>query len=209
MTDAAVRNSPRSRERTRALLLEAAGQLFAEIGLEAASVEAICERAGFTRGAFYSNFESKDELMLALTAQVADHKIEQVTARARALQASGEQLAPDELVQRLLDDAADRRDGILLTSEIRNRAMRDPRLAETYLAWQAGMVDRIGAVITELGRAYGFRPRLPEAEFARLILQAWEDTTVNAVIAGLAVDAMCTLVNDRTAQLAVALVDPL
>jgi len=46
----------RSRENTRARLLEAAAQVFAEAGLDGASVEAVCERAGFTRGAFYSNF---------------------------------------------------------------------------------------------------------------------------------------------------------
>jgi len=48
----------RRREATRQKLLDAAGLVFAEEGLDAASVEAICERAGFTRGAFYSNFDS-------------------------------------------------------------------------------------------------------------------------------------------------------
>ena len=57
----------RSRENTRARLLEAAAQVFAEAGLDGASVEAVCERAGFTRGAFYSNFESKDELASSRT----------------------------------------------------------------------------------------------------------------------------------------------
>ena len=48
----------RSRENTKARLLEAAAQVFAEAGLDGASVEAVCERAGFTRGAVYSNFDS-------------------------------------------------------------------------------------------------------------------------------------------------------
>lgn len=47
---------------TRRALLEAAGEVFIERGLQGASVEAIAERAGFTRGAFYSNFSSKEEL---------------------------------------------------------------------------------------------------------------------------------------------------
>ena len=41
----------RSRENTRARLLDAAAQVFAEVGLDGASVEAVCDRAGFTRGA--------------------------------------------------------------------------------------------------------------------------------------------------------------
>src|SRR5690606_12344229 len=145
-----------------------------------ASVEAITERAGFTRGAFYSNFETKEELMLALTTQIAEQKIEQVAARLRELQATGEQLSPGELVQRILDVATDRRAGIALTSEIRTRAIRDPQLAQTYLAWQQGMRDRVGEVIADLGRAYGFTLRLPAVDFARLIMQTWEDTAANA-----------------------------
>lgn len=207
MTDTA-QTAVRGRERTRALLLDAAADVFAEVGLDAASVEAICDRAGFTRGAFYSNFASKEELMLELTTQIAEQKIALVTQRVRELEATGEQLAPNELVQRILDVAIDQRAGILLTSEIRTRAMRDPQLAQTYLAWQSGIIERVAEVIEELGRAYGFRPRLPGDDFARLVLQTWEDTAANAVIEGLDFDAMCTLVNARTAQLATALVDP-
>ena len=52
------------REATRERLVEAARELLAEIGIQGATVESICERAGFTRGAFYSNYASKDELIL-------------------------------------------------------------------------------------------------------------------------------------------------
>jgi AcrR family transcriptional regulator len=198
----------RRREATRQKLMDAAAEVFAEVGLDAASVEAICERAGFTRGAFYSNFESKDELMLALTERVSEQKIDQIAERVRELQATGEQLDAGELVRRILDVAMDQRMGVLLTSEIRVRALRDERLARTYLAWQSGMVERIGAVISDLGRTYGFRLRLAQAEFAQLVLQTWEDTATNAVIAGLDFDAMCALVNDRTVRLTTALIDP-
>jgi AcrR family transcriptional regulator len=51
---------------TRARLLESAEQLFAERGFFAASVDEIAERAGFSMGAVYSNFESKGDLFLAL-----------------------------------------------------------------------------------------------------------------------------------------------
>ncbi len=55
-----------SRARTRAALIRAAGEVFVERGFHAASVEAIADRAGFTRGAFYSNFSSKEELFAEL-----------------------------------------------------------------------------------------------------------------------------------------------
>jgi len=55
-----------SQARTRQALLDAAAEVFVERGFHRASVEAIAERAGFTRGAFYSNFESKEELFAEL-----------------------------------------------------------------------------------------------------------------------------------------------
>ena len=55
-----------SQARTREALLGAAAAVFVERGLHRASVEAIAERAGFTRGAFYSNFASKQELFAEL-----------------------------------------------------------------------------------------------------------------------------------------------
>jgi len=47
-------------------LIEAAYATFSETGIRDAPVELICDRAGFTRGAFYSNFASKEELFLAV-----------------------------------------------------------------------------------------------------------------------------------------------
>jgi AcrR family transcriptional regulator len=47
-------------------LFEAAARLFEEQGIGSASIEAIAAAAGLTRGAFYSNFKSKDELIIAM-----------------------------------------------------------------------------------------------------------------------------------------------
>ncbi|WP_106814867.1 TetR/AcrR family transcriptional regulator [Microbacterium timonense] len=198
----------RRREATRQKLLDAAALVFAEVGVDAASVEAICERAGFTRGAFYSNFETKDELMLALTERVAGEKIDEVAERVAQLQERGEDLEPGALVRQLLDVAFDKKEGILLTSEIRTRAMRDPRLATTYLAWQEGMVERVGSFIEELAGAYGFRLRVPATEFAGVILQTWEDASAFGIMTGLSAAETQAMVNERTARLATALVDP-
>jgi AcrR family transcriptional regulator len=51
---------------TRGALLDAAERVFVERGFQGASVEAIAEEAGYTRGAFYSNFETKEELFAEL-----------------------------------------------------------------------------------------------------------------------------------------------
>jgi AcrR family transcriptional regulator len=51
---------------TRKRLLDAGERVFLRRGLQGSSVEEIAAEAGFTRGAFYSNFESKDELFVEL-----------------------------------------------------------------------------------------------------------------------------------------------
>jgi AcrR family transcriptional regulator len=51
-------------EATRLALLDAAIELFVEQGVAATSIEDVTRRAGFSRGAFYSNFDSKNDLFL-------------------------------------------------------------------------------------------------------------------------------------------------
>lgn len=55
-----------SRDQTRQRLLEAAAVVIAKQGLAATSVEDIAAHAGYTRGAFYSNFTSKNDLFIEL-----------------------------------------------------------------------------------------------------------------------------------------------
>ena len=71
-----VRTRP-TRDETREKLFEAAARVFEEQGIGGASIETIAAAAGFTRGAFYSNFKSKDELIIAM---LEDH-VEQSTRR--------------------------------------------------------------------------------------------------------------------------------
>lgn len=61
-----LRTKGDKRERTRTALLEAARQLIREKGHEAATLEAIAERAGMTTGAIYGNFKNREDLFVAL-----------------------------------------------------------------------------------------------------------------------------------------------
>jgi len=60
-----VRTRP-TRDDTCEKLFEAAARVFEEQGIGGASIEAIAAAAGFSRGAFYSNFKSKEELIIAM-----------------------------------------------------------------------------------------------------------------------------------------------
>jgi AcrR family transcriptional regulator len=70
-----------SRDETRARLFEAAARVFDAVGIGAGTVERIAAQAGFTRGAFYSNFASKDELLVAML----DDHVRRSIAHHRAL----------------------------------------------------------------------------------------------------------------------------
>jgi AcrR family transcriptional regulator len=51
---------------TRTCLMEAAAKVFKRRGLQQASIDEVAEDAGYTKGAFYANFKSKEELFLAM-----------------------------------------------------------------------------------------------------------------------------------------------
>ena len=83
-----VRTRP-TRDDTCEKLFEAAARVFEEQGIGGASIEGIAAAAGFTRGAFYSNFKSKDELIIAM---LEDH-VEQSIRRNLDLLAKHKNLA--------------------------------------------------------------------------------------------------------------------
>ncbi len=57
------------REITRQRLLDAAAEVFTDHGFDGAAIDDVAARAGYTRGAFYSNFAGKPELLVALSEQ--------------------------------------------------------------------------------------------------------------------------------------------
>src|SRR6059058_1167580 len=59
-------------------MLDAAAEVFTERGYRGATVEAILERAGLSKGAFYWHFESKDELMLAVLAERVERPVKEL-----------------------------------------------------------------------------------------------------------------------------------
>lgn len=69
-----------SRARTRARLLDSARELVAREGYENATIDQIAEEAGYSKGAFYSNFASKEDLFLELLETHAGQDVEDLSA---------------------------------------------------------------------------------------------------------------------------------
>lgn len=164
------RRREEQRAATRERLLDAAGEVFAERGFYGASVEEITERAGYTRGAFYSNFGTKADLFLAvldahierdgrLVADVltrdpsANAFFELLNARAAGGQDTGES-------QRWA----------LLWAEFWLHVMRHPELAPKLAERQAGVRAGIAGLIERQCTTYGISLPMPAEELAAVML---------------------------------------
>ena len=118
------------REATVGRLVKAAITQFATRGIDATSVEHLCEAAGFSRGAFYSNFTSKDDLCIAVAERYRDD-VQASLPEAVASLPSGEDIAlvADAALERFLKILSPSREMTITLLEIRMRALRNPKLA--------------------------------------------------------------------------------
>jgi len=80
-------------EATRKKLLKSARRVFARDGFEASRIEDIAADAGHTRGAFYANFDSKEDLFFALLEQQAGERINKMQQSLESCSTDEERLA--------------------------------------------------------------------------------------------------------------------
>lgn len=73
---------------TRSCLMRSAAKVFARRGLHQASIDDVTADAGYTKGAFYANFDSKEDLFLAMLDERFEQRLEQI----RRLMASGDEV---------------------------------------------------------------------------------------------------------------------
>lgn len=122
------------REATRQRLIDAAVREFAARGIDATSVERLCESAGFTRGAFYSNFSTKDDLCIAVLEWHRDQLLQRIS---ETFSTSGEAIpdggatlewALSEALPAFFGSPETENDNLVTLIEIRLRATRSPEL---------------------------------------------------------------------------------
>ncbi|MBR0697081.1 TetR/AcrR family transcriptional regulator [Bradyrhizobium lablabi] len=149
-----VRTRP-TRDATCEKLFEAAARVFEDQGIGGASIEAIAAAAGFTRGAFYSNFNSKDELIIAM---LEDH-VEQSIRRNLELLAKHQNLADFLEALRTMDRS--RQDPLgrspLLHMEmilfVARAEKRRPELAKRLRARRKLITDIVETTLRNAGRS--------------------------------------------------------
>lgn len=152
-----------SRDQTRQRLLDAAQSIFLSKGFVAASVEDIAEQAGYTRGAFYSNFGSKSELFLHLLKR--DH--ENVMADMRAIFEAGE--SRSQMEARVLDYYSKHfreNDCFLLWMEGKLQAARDPDFRVGFVACLRELRAATTEYIRQFSAQFGTPLPLPAEQLA-------------------------------------------
>jgi len=129
---------------TRAKLIEAATELFAEQGLTKPSLDAICERAGYTRGAFYVHFRDRDDFLVAVMDHVGERYLDGVLGTGEA----GEDLGT--IAGRFVQSVADGTyplTGSVRPHQLLDACFRSDDIRARYVGLVRDTIGRVGAAV--------------------------------------------------------------
>ncbi|MPZ51371.1 MAG: TetR family transcriptional regulator [Acidimicrobiia bacterium] len=181
------------RAQTRERLLEAAAEVLAERGYLGTSVDAIAEKAGYTKGAFYANFAHKEELLMALVERQCDQQlaaVEELFAEPGSLE---ERLRrASELI---MAEGEEQRRRHLLYFELWIQAMRDPELRRRYADFNEEIRTRVADLLEEEAAHQGLRLPAPSRQLASAVLGAGDGLILQQLVdpAPVGVDAFATI----------------
>jgi AcrR family transcriptional regulator len=154
-------------ERNRERLVAAAREVFAEAGYAKATLDAISERAGFSKGVVYSQFESKADLFLVLL----ERRIDDRAAQNRTV---ADRVEPHDALAALVDlgdrDARDDHSWSRVLIEFRAHASYDPALNARYAALHARTVEHLAETLDRICRRAGVEPTVIARTMAEFLL---------------------------------------
>ncbi len=143
-------------EQTRSCLMKSAARVFARRGMSGASIDEVAEDAGYTKGAFYANFKSKEELFLAMLDESFSERIAETD---RAF--STDESPPEQARHSAADFAAAMRsdpDKSRLGFEFAAHAMRSEPFREELLTRFATLRGRMEAIFRRRMEDLGLEP---------------------------------------------------
>ncbi len=139
---------------TRGRLLAAAEKIFARDGFEAARLVDIAALAGYTRGAFYAHFKSKEDIFFALLELWVGRRIEEVNSVLERYADPAARLGA--LREHYAQIATDRRLA-LLSLEFKLFAIRHPKAHARLRARQRPLRETAGNILRRLAKDSGAR----------------------------------------------------
>ncbi|GHB48461.1 putative TetR-family regulatory protein [Streptomyces viridiviolaceus] len=168
------------RPQTTARLLEAAQETFAERGFYGSSIEVICERAGLTRGAFYSNFRTKEDLFFALFDLHGQRVVDRLTQAVDELDTAEDPLRTVLTRMGALDETERR--WYLLSTEFTLHAIRHPDTARTLAEHDRRLREEIVRLLAGLFDRLGRRPTVDLDSLARLTTAVHEGSLAQSLV---------------------------
>ena len=183
----------RRKENTRAKLVRASLDVFVEKGIDGATVDDLVKAAGFTRGAFYSSFSSKEEVFIALfdevTAElmaIANSSVESAVADVEADESCSILEADDAQVMLAVFEGIRPfgRQWYLLYSDAIARSLRDEALRAELAEQRERMRNQIGALLATRLEASGEQALLPVEDLAQLLMGIFIDLLVREQLEG-------------------------
>jgi AcrR family transcriptional regulator len=153
--------------KTRSALLKSAAKLICRKGLANASVEDVAADAGYTKGAFYANFKSKEELFLVMLDERYSSELERLEA---ALSGDG---APAEEVHDASVDfirfARSDPQWSKLYFEFTGYAARNPEFRQELATRNRAMRERVAELFRRWAAKFPAEPPFPYEDMARMI----------------------------------------
>lgn len=156
-----------SQARTRQQLVEVASELFLRDGYFATSIERVAETAGFSKGAVYSNFRTKDELCLAVIDQI---RADQVSRIAAALTSAAEPADRIAAFEAWADTTLGDEGWSSLELEFATQVRRNPELRAAYAERASAIRQLLAALLTTAADDLGLRLPLPADDAATGLL---------------------------------------
>lgn len=152
-----------SQAQTRAKLLEAGRAEVVRKGFEAASVRDIAAAAGFSQGALYSNFESKEQLLLEVLATQKEAELAQIGAALDAIHTAEEARGALDAWIRSMPTQCDL---AIFNVEIELHAGRNEDFRELYEPLAKTHIKLVGALIARIFDALKLTPATPADQLA-------------------------------------------
>jgi AcrR family transcriptional regulator len=172
---------------TRECLLHSAARVFARRGVQAASVDEIASDAGFTKGAVYANFESKEALFLAML----DERFARHTAAINRI-ASTEEDAEEQVRAGGMDFGryiADDPEWERLFFEAAGHAARNETFRTELVSRYGAMRDVIASVYRRRAEELGLEPPIPVEQIAMMTFAMANGFALEKLLEPDAVDA--------------------
>ena len=163
-----------AKARTREQLLDAAARVFAQKGYAGASVDEIAEAAGYSTGALYSNFESKEKLFLELMSARQSRGIARQAAQVTAIVEEDGPNPLAALTQRLERVDGRSTEAAALQAEFWLFAVRNPEAMQVLAATTDERVEALAPLVSHVMHRYDAATAVPPETVARIALALFQ-----------------------------------